>query len=104
MLITLDFETYYSQDYSLSKLTTEEYIRDKQFEVIGVSVKVDDGSPFFVSGDKDVIKKYLSTIAWDEAALVCHNTMFDGAILKWVLALALLCILILYAWRGRCTA
>ena len=42
-IITLDFETYYAQDYSLSKLTTEEYIRDKRFEVIGVGVKVGDG-------------------------------------------------------------
>ena len=38
-IITIDFETYYAKDFSLSKLTTEEYIRDKQFEVIGVAVK-----------------------------------------------------------------
>ena len=25
---TLDFETYYDQEYSLSKVTTEEYVRD----------------------------------------------------------------------------
>jgi hypothetical protein len=41
-IITLDFETYYDRAYSLSKLTTEEYIRDEQFEVIGVSVQEDD--------------------------------------------------------------
>jgi len=43
-LITLDFETYYDKDYSLSKLTTEEYIRDDRFEAIGISVKVVAGS------------------------------------------------------------
>jgi hypothetical protein len=43
-LITLDFETYYAQDYSLTKLTTEEYIRSKKFEVIGVGVKVGEVS------------------------------------------------------------
>jgi len=44
-IITLDFETYYSKEYGLGaqKCTTEEYIRNAQFEVIGVSVKVDDG-------------------------------------------------------------
>ena len=43
MIITLDFETYYSKTFSLGKLSTEEYIRDPQFEVIGVAVKVDEG-------------------------------------------------------------
>ena len=41
-IITLDFETYYAQDFSLTKLTTEEYVRDDRFEVIGVSVKEND--------------------------------------------------------------
>jgi hypothetical protein len=43
--ITLDFETYYDKTYSLSKLTTEEYIRDSRFEVIGVSVQLDEVVP-----------------------------------------------------------
>jgi len=38
-LITLDFETYYDRDYSLSKLTTEAYVRDSRFEVVGVGIK-----------------------------------------------------------------
>ena len=41
-LITVDFETYYDRKFSLSKLTTEEYIRDPRFEVIGVAVKVNN--------------------------------------------------------------
>ena len=35
--ITLDFETYYDRQYSLRKLTTEEYVRDERFEVIGLA-------------------------------------------------------------------
>lgn len=42
-IITIDFETFYDRAFSLSKMTTEEYIRDELFEVIGVGVKVDDG-------------------------------------------------------------
>ncbi len=82
-LITLDFETYYAQDYSLTKLTTEEYIRDKRFEVIGVGVKVGEGKTEWFSGSHIEIQKYLSTLPWNDSALLCHNTMFDGAILAW---------------------
>ena len=43
-LITIDFETFYEKStFSLSKLTTEEYVRSDRFEVIGVAVKVNDG-------------------------------------------------------------
>ena len=35
--VTLDFETYYANDFGLKKLTTEEYINDPRFEVIGVA-------------------------------------------------------------------
>ena len=82
-LITLDFETYYAQDYSLTKLTTEEYIRDKRFEVIGVGVKVGEGKTEWFSGSHIDIQKYLSTLPWNDSALLCHNTLFDGAILAW---------------------
>ena len=82
-LITLDFETYYAQDYSLTKLTTEEYIIDKRFEVIGVGVKLNDGVTEWFSGSHLEVAKYLSTLPWNDSALLCHNTMFDGAILKW---------------------
>ena len=82
-LITLDFETYYAQDYSLTKFTTEEYIRSKKFEVIGVSVKVGEGITEWFSGSHIEVQKYLSTFPWNDSALLCHNTMFDGAILAW---------------------
>ena len=52
-IITLDFETYYSKSFSLSKITTEEYIRSPEFEVIGVSVKVDDEPAMWFSGTKE---------------------------------------------------
>ena len=54
-LITLDMETYYSKEYSLSKLTTEQYIRDPRFEVIGVSVKVDAGGIRWIAENLSLI-------------------------------------------------
>lgn len=82
-LIVLDFESFYDQTYSLSKITTEHYIRDPQFEAIGVSVKVNDGVPLWFSGPKPAIKKFLDQFPWDEATAVAHNSMFDMAILNW---------------------
>ena len=83
-LITLDFETYYDRDFSLSKMTTEEYIRAPRFEVIGVGVKVNNGSTEWASGTHEDIKRYLHTFDWADSMLLAHNTMFDGAILSWL--------------------
>jgi DNA polymerase I-like protein with 3'-5' exonuclease and polymerase domains len=82
-IVTLDFETYYDKDYSLKKLTTESYIRDERFEVIGVTVKVDDYPTDWFSGTMAETKNWLSALSWDEYYLLCHNTAFDGAILNW---------------------
>jgi len=79
---TLDFETYYAQDYSLSKMTTEEYVRDKRFEVIGLAIKKNDKATKYVS-DAELIKRLLTHIDFSDCAILCHNTMFDGAILNW---------------------
>jgi len=79
--VTVDLETYYDQKYSLKNLTTEEYIRDPRFEVIGVGVKIDDGEPEWFSGTHAEIKAYLDKIDWANSALLCHNMLFDGAIL-----------------------
>ncbi len=82
-LICLDCESYYDQEYSLSKITTEEYIRDTRFEVIGVSVQVDDQRPQWFSGTHAETKKFLAQFDWARSALLAHNTMFDAAILAW---------------------
>ena len=41
-LITLDFETFFDKETSLRKMTTEAYVRDPNFEVIGVGIKVNN--------------------------------------------------------------
>jgi DNA polymerase len=82
-IITIDFETYYSQQFSLSKITTEEYVRHDLFETIGVAVKVDDGETQWFSGPKAATKKFLDQFPWDDAVAVAHNAVFDMAILNW---------------------
>jgi DNA polymerase I-like protein with 3'-5' exonuclease and polymerase domains len=83
-IITLDMETFYSSTYSLSKITTEEYIRSPEFETIGVSVKVDDAPAEWFSGTKEETKRFLDRYDWGNAIAVAHNAMFDMAILSWV--------------------
>ena len=82
-LITLDFETYYDGSIKLGfkTQTTEEYIRDPRFEVVGVGVKIGSGETTWVTEN---IKDYLSSLPWDVSMLLCHNTLFDGAILSWI--------------------
>ena len=82
-IVTLDFETFYDKQYSLSKLTTEEYIRDHRFETIGVATKVNEKTTTWCSGTHSEIQNYLDEIDWSNSVLVAHNSMFDAAILSW---------------------
>jgi len=80
-IVTIDMETYYDQHYSLSKMTTEEYVRDPRFEIIGVGVKMDDHPTDWYSGDD--FGTFLRSMDYSDKAILCHNTAFDGAILSW---------------------
>lgn len=81
MLVTLDFETYFDKDYTLTKLSTSEYIRDDRFEPISCSIKLGTNKPFCYFG-KDAIELALSRIDWSKSILLCHHTQFDGLILS----------------------
>ena len=80
-IYTIDFETYYDRDYSLSKITTEMYVRDERFEAILVGIKKNNGPVKWIP--KPMIYFFLKAIDFSKAAILCHNTAFDGAILSW---------------------
>jgi DNA polymerase len=82
-ILTVDFETFYDQDFSLTKITTEEYVRSDEFEVIGVSVQVDDGEPQWFSGTFEQTKAFLNSFDFPSNLALAHNAMFDAAILHW---------------------
>lgn len=82
-LITVDFETYYDKDFSLSEMSTWDYITDPRFEVIGVSVKLGGQPAQAFSGTHLEIHQFLSQFDWDESVVVGHHLAFDGAILRW---------------------
>ena len=86
-VVTLDFETFYSKTFSLSKLTTEEYIRSPEFQTIGYSIKIDDGKTKWYTGSHEELLEELNKVDWKKSMLLCHNTLFDGAILSWIFGL-----------------
>ena len=75
----LDFETYYDVHFSLTKMTTAQYVNDENFSVWGVGLKFDDEQTQWIPGEEcfDV----LHSIDWDDVAVICHNTLFDAYIL-----------------------
>ena len=81
-IVTVDFETYYAKDIGFGCQTTEAYVRDPRFEVVGVGVKVNDQPVDTYSGSDP--GKFLHSMDWSDKAVLAHNTAFDGAILSWI--------------------
>lgn len=79
-LVSLDFETYYDADYTLTKMSTSEYVRDERFEAIMVGIKIGRKKTKVVPKNK--IAAELKKINWSTHALLCHNIQFDGFILS----------------------
>lgn len=79
--IVVDFETYYDKNYSLSKITTEEYIRCDKFECIGVSIKVGSQPSKFYREKQglEIIRNLTKTLP--RSPFISHNNTFDMGIL-----------------------
>jgi len=83
-LLVIDFETRWDKkEYTLSKLTTEQYIRDPRFKAFGCCVKTYDvpGVVWVTHAD---LPDFFNTVNWSETAVLAHNAQFDVAILSWV--------------------
>jgi len=78
--LVLDWETYYAQDYSLSNMTTEAYIRDPRFEEILIGVKDGDAPAFWLLPDRFAAFA-ANEVDWANTALITHHAHFDGFIL-----------------------
>lgn len=64
-------------------MTTEEYVRGDEFQVVGVSVQVDNGEPEWFSGSDEETLRFLQKFEFDKNLALAHNAMFDAAILTW---------------------
>jgi DNA polymerase len=79
-IVCLDFETYFDKDYSLSKLTTEAYVRDPRFEPQGCAVRGLNGHVEWFPPLQ--LKLFLDYIDWSRLAILTHHAQFDGLILS----------------------
>jgi len=81
-IITIDFESAYGGDLGFRTQTTEEYVRDPRFEVIGVAVQVNDGEPEWFSGSMADTAVFLKQFDWANSLALAHNAVFDGFIMS----------------------
>ena len=82
--MVLDFETRWSRsEYTLTKLTTEAYIRDPRFKAFGLCYRWRGEGDIIWIPHKD-IPEWVKTIDWDNTAVLAQNAMFDVAILSWI--------------------
>ena len=85
-IVTIDFETYWDtkEGYTLTKMTTEEYIRHDLFHAFGCCVHEfgTDSPTTWVRGDR--LREYFSGIDWGRTAVLAHNAQFDVSIMEWV--------------------
>ncbi len=79
-IYVIDFETMFSDDYTLKKLSTEAYIRDPRFEALLLGVRDPQGALAWY-GQED-IPGFLASVDWSQAAILAHHSQFDGFILS----------------------
>jgi hypothetical protein len=78
-ILTLDAESFFSADFTLSKMTTESYVRDPRFECFGFGVRWAHGGYSWIDGSQ---KEWLrDAVDWSNTAVLAHHAHFDGLIL-----------------------
>jgi hypothetical protein len=84
-IITVDFETFFNTKtgYSLGNpdLSTEAYITDPQFEILGLAVKEGDTTQY-IQTDEEIAALVVGWKKDPNVTLVMHNARFDAAIFK----------------------
>ncbi len=81
-ILTADLECFYDNDYTLSKLTTESYLRDPRYSEILWGLKWNDTPAFWLLPDR-ADQFFRNEVDWANTALIHHHAHFDGAALNW---------------------
>jgi hypothetical protein len=82
-LLVLDFESFFDSEYSLSKMTTESYVRDKRFGTHMCGFWFPDRMPAPATcTDASLRNNEQFRQQIEESAVLCHHAAFDGLILN----------------------
>ena len=86
-VVTIDFETFWDTDHTLSKMSPMAYVMSPRTQLISMAIKVDAGDTEVFFGE-DKIRGALATVDWDGAMALGHNMSgFDSMILAWRLGI-----------------
>ena len=77
----LDFETYYSNEYSLSRMTPAEYINDPRYETLGAACAFNDEPGVWLE-DQD-LANWIASVGNEPTIIFSHNALFDAVIMAW---------------------
>lgn len=80
-IVGLDYETYWADDYTLSKMATTEYVTDPRFKTHMVSVQWHTDSRAKVLNPAE-FKRFCKEVNWKRTGMLAHHTHFDGLILS----------------------
>ena len=84
-VVIIDYETYFNGDYSLSKMSTVEYVKDKRFECLGVAVyESRENITRWYTNAETAIKALQSVYGarFNLCTIVAHNSRFDLSVLQ----------------------
>lgn len=80
-IVGLDYETFWSKNYTLSTMATSEYIMDPRFRTHMCSVQWHTANKADVISGTD-FKAWAKQVDWSRTAMLAHHTQFDGLILS----------------------
>ena len=82
-LLTIDIESYWDKDHTLSKMSPIAYVMSPKTELISLAYKFDNEDTQVIFGER-AISKWAKTVNWKDCIVVGHNMSgFDSMILAW---------------------
>jgi DNA polymerase len=81
--IYIDFESFWSTEHTLSRMSPTEYVMHLDTEIISVAIKVGNAPTYVLFGEQK-IREHLQSLDWSDAMAIGHNMSgFDAMILAW---------------------